>query len=828
VALCSLACLFGSQCSLSCLRIIKSMHHKLTFKRNPRHPLPPAVKLLHDQYVEGPAWNVPVKHHQHEASSSDAHHFAIEPEEIKFESYEVSKVCTRKVFIRNISKVIRSLRIIPPASQYFFLSLPRFPTEAGIVAPGMAAELTVRFCPDSLADYEDEFQVDTTGSRFSVKLLAQRPPPNLTLPHSMDVGDVLVGNCKMQQFSFKNIGGQGRFRIIPRSMWPDQYFDAPTDIARVGAFEVWPLHLDLSSGDESMINVSFEPQSMGEHLEHLVIVCDNCQVKQFSISGQACNVDLALDSVDGASFDPALLDAPLWFGNVVPGSGFTRKVGVRNTTSLPFLFMWKQSLFKQQGPEAEEGGGKIDLVELGLENDRTFVVEPDEGSIQPGEVLEFEITFLPSANDKRYERWLRLCVDRTSPGQAPQGCTVPVIQLGLEGLGAPLELDVCPRIVKVPGSLTTGAKASSWVTLRNTSRAPAHFTIKRQGTLAGHASSEAIGIHPPEGLVPPLGELRVTVAFHAVKGAHGPQEHHILCCVDHGEDIPITVRANVELPEVRLITTGLDYGIIPLGGSAILPLVLRNGSSTAFTPWSLSAVAEDGIAHFHQTHVKFEPSSGTLAPGQQIQVMAKVTALSDGPHKTTVMLRGPGDKLAACIEALACVATPRAVISTPKIDLGHTFVGVTVRSTVTVRNLSLLPIDFQFTVESPDPEPLAELKIRPEKGTLQAGDQVEVQLRYAPRSVGHSCIFGVCQVAGAPDATGFMITSNIQGLSTTYELFDPDEYERFKKERKDCAEGRMRRRRDDVDNFKGMSHIVPQTVAKLEAMTLRNAGHNQK
>lgn len=808
------------------------MHHKLTFKRNPRHPLPPAVKLLHDQFVEGPAWNVPVKHPKTDASSSSSNicHFAVEPHEIKFESYEVSKVFTRKVLIRNVSKVIRSLRVIPPASQYFFLSLPRFPTEAGIVAPGMAAELTVRFCPDSLADYEDEFQVDTTGLRFSVKLLAQRTPPNLTLPRSMDVGDVLVGNCKMHQFSFKNIGGQGKFRIIPRSMWPDQYQDAPADIARVGAFEVWPLHLDLSNGDESMINVSFEPQSTGRHEEHLVIVCDNCQVKEFSISGQACNVDLTLDTVDGTFFHPELLDSPLWFGNVVPGSGFTRKVSVRNTTTLPFPFMWKQSLFKQlgegtdQAPEVSEGqGGKIDLVELGLENDKTFVVEPDEGSIQPGEVLEFEITFLPSSNSKRYERWLRLCVDRTSPGQAPQGCTVPVIQFGLKGLGAPLELDICPRVVTVPGSLTQGAKASSWVTLRNTSRAPAHFSIKRQGTLVGHASSDAIGIHPSEGVVPPLGEMKVTVSFHAVKGAHGPQEHNLCCSVDHGEDIPLIVRANVELPEVHLITTGLDFGLIRLDGSATLPLILRNGSSTAYTPWSLLAVAEDGQSQLpsNMTHIVFHPSSGTLSPGQQIQVKASLSALSDGPHKTIVKLYGPNDKLAACIEALACVATPRAVISTPKIELGNTFVGVTVRSSVTVRNLSLLPIEFQFSVESPDPEPLAELKIRPDKCTLQAGDMVEVHLRYAPRSVGRSVIFGVCQVAGAPEPTGFMITSEVQGLNATYELFDPIEYEKFKKERKDCAEGKTRRKRDDVDNFKGMTHIMPQTVIKLKEMAER-------
>lgn len=35
------------------------MHHKLSFLRNPRYPLPPAVQLLQTQFVPGPQWNVP-------------------------------------------------------------------------------------------------------------------------------------------------------------------------------------------------------------------------------------------------------------------------------------------------------------------------------------------------------------------------------------------------------------------------------------------------------------------------------------------------------------------------------------------------------------------------------------------------------------------------------------------------------------------------------------------------------------------------------------------------------------------------------------------------
>lgn len=34
------------------------MHHKLSFLRNPRYPLPPAVKQLQTQFQQDPRWNV--------------------------------------------------------------------------------------------------------------------------------------------------------------------------------------------------------------------------------------------------------------------------------------------------------------------------------------------------------------------------------------------------------------------------------------------------------------------------------------------------------------------------------------------------------------------------------------------------------------------------------------------------------------------------------------------------------------------------------------------------------------------------------------------------
>lgn len=62
--------------------------------------------------------------------------------------------------LRNVSNVLRRVRVLPPKSPFFFLSLIQYPKEHGHIAPGMYAIITVMFTPDSLSNFEDFFTVD--------------------------------------------------------------------------------------------------------------------------------------------------------------------------------------------------------------------------------------------------------------------------------------------------------------------------------------------------------------------------------------------------------------------------------------------------------------------------------------------------------------------------------------------------------------------------------------------------------------------------------------------------------------------------------------------
>ncbi len=117
---------------------------------------------------------------------------------------------------------------------------------------------------------------------------------------------------------------------------------------------------------------------------------------------------------------------------------------------------------------------------------------------------------------------------------------------------------------------------------------------------------------------------------------------------------------------------------------------------------------------------------GVLGPGEEVDVTVSCHALSDGQHHSIVKVIGPGGM--QCLEAFAAVVTPLAVVSRPKLDLGATYLGVTTRATFTMKNLSLLPLDFRWSVEggAPQGSAEAEMKIRPEGGTLEAGAAAEL------------------------------------------------------------------------------------------------------
>jgi len=263
------------------------------------------------------------------------------PNPVIFTDYQVGKVYEIILALKNITSSSRHLRVVPPASTYFSISHGKFPTSDGLLAPGMSCHYSIQFTPDSLADYDDVLKVETQFcDPLFIPLQARRPPPQLTLSDTFDCGHCLIGGRKVIEFSCTNIGGEGRFCIIPTHKWRNLTYKDVVESngqCEVGPFIIQPSMFHLKPNENVTILVTFLPETVKRWKESVSFVCDNCNTKEFLIegSGEIANVEFV--SIEGGLSDFLLNESrDINSGNFArflgqnPGTIRTKELEIKN------------------------------------------------------------------------------------------------------------------------------------------------------------------------------------------------------------------------------------------------------------------------------------------------------------------------------------------------------------------------------------------------------------------------------------------------------------------------------------------------------------------
>ena len=212
-------------------KVLDRMHRKVQFLRNPRFAGAATGPI-------GPGTQV----------GEPAPAFRAEPAEVIFTDYEpvvggVDEPYSFKLSLRNITMpaLTRRLRVIPPTSPFFEIEQPNFPGKkwrpkaqddhpdiangavTGEVAPGMAAEVIVRFAPRSRGTYATTIVLVAEAEkgatqRLEVVVRAQRRPHHLSLPKRVQCDACLVGKRVTTTVKVVNSGGSARFVLrAPRN-----------------------------------------------------------------------------------------------------------------------------------------------------------------------------------------------------------------------------------------------------------------------------------------------------------------------------------------------------------------------------------------------------------------------------------------------------------------------------------------------------------------------------------------------------------------------------------------------------------------------------------
>lgn len=324
--------------------------------------------------------------------------FIVDPPVAEFTGYKVGQIYETTVAVRNATTVTQRLQVLPPSTPYFSISHEKFPAEGGDIAPGLSCDVTIQFCPDSLADFEDFMTVLNEGEPLKVRLKAFRPPPKLTIPMVLDCKCCLVGNRSTVVFKCANKGGAGRFRLLPASEWPrpsaNVYAYREIDIE---PFRISPAEFSLSKGDSVDIKVLYSPGAVGTHERKFVMVCDNCQVKTFTVKGTSCLVDLSITALDEKEVNMAAPNtkqpSSVLFEDTTIGAIKKRTVRIRNPTPIELSMHW--AVYEESKAAGKSGRRQSSLVAAHLSGNEVFDIEPKKATVQGQEEQTFVISFKP-------------------------------------------------------------------------------------------------------------------------------------------------------------------------------------------------------------------------------------------------------------------------------------------------------------------------------------------------------------------------------------------------------------------------------------------------
>lgn len=789
-------------------QILDRMQHKLEFLRNPRFDQSPkssGTKLL--------------------CSVGDTGYFSVSPPELLFEDYESGGIYQQTLTLKNICYVTRRLRILPLATEFFSIHQISFPDDSGFIAPGMSCRLTIRFAPDTPSDFQDVIVAETEGGTFEIKVLAKREPPILSIPQTIHVGNCLVGGDVTTTLNCLNSGGKARFWLVEEALWPSSSESLGTDepILEIPPFKISPTTFELDTGEAMDFSIQYAPKHIDSDHVKFVMVCDNCQVKTFTLTGTGCEVLLDITSLQGQSVAKPVGDiAPLdviKFDSLTPGSSEMKQLEIFNQTPLEVSYKWNLSdtdgfsVTPQQGVFGSGAG-----VSFNFEFQPTQV---DSYSI----LSRLEIVDIPICAIRGNDQYNLLQQLKEEPleFQLPRK-NLSAFEIQLLGTGRVIQLDLSPDVVIFNERLYTGQVYKKEITVQNPTRSNSTVTwgqyvvssIGFEQTIESDEyrwpidddfkpTNEAccLSISPTSAVIPANGQLVFELTVNPQR--MGEYDAWIQCQVQHNpHPLEIFIELQIYGPSIKFLQPHVDFGLVAVCGTAEQTLMIQNNSGIDAN-WDLSRVngqneggqlirsnsSESVASRFSITSrtssnkgselppfasLQFSPPSGTLSPNEIQQIRVTCTA-GRKPQRLRSALECSTSDASECrgetsyISVRGEIQSPLVYVSTTEMDLGTTFLGMTVIRTVELINISNLAGKFTWSQPGGSTGGFT-IEFTPETGILKSKEKLNIQIRYTARAPGKIETLCCCKVVGMLHPLGFQINTVQRGLVLCYSILD--------------------------------------------------------
>ncbi|XP_078681945.1 deleted in lung and esophageal cancer protein 1-like isoform X2 [Branchiostoma floridae x Branchiostoma belcheri] len=800
--------------------VLANLEERHNFLRNPRH-IPPSAphggrtlvkkKKKLPKLVGGRSVYV----EESPAEKEPAVVFVASPSEVVFRQYSVGQVYEMILDLKNVTTASRQCRVIPPKTSYFSVGLGQFPGDQGIVAPGMSCQYTVRFAPDSLADYDDCVQVQTqSATPMYIKIKGRREPPALTLPSVLDCGHCLVGGCRVVQFLCRNDGGPGRFCLMPKNLWPTANYRSISTPGRVelAPFEVRPAVFQLMPGEAILLEILFAPTSIKTFNQAVTMVCDNCQVKHFTVKGVGQTAGVEMMMVAGGESEPLpgeILDATarhlVRFDSVHPMTFAQRTMAIRNTTDVELPFHWQIVKPTLEPPDAGEGEKVSENIECYPDVGTAFSVIPEGGVLQPSNTEEFLVTFAPTQEETSYNSVLHMILhhipevphpeddtprdrpptpegkvdmhrQKSSDSLASQSSSktsedglrlrdVIALEVELKGTCRTFNVLLDPYAIIVPGQLLMSTVVKKHFRMINTSQWMLSFSWESL------SDPHILEVEPPAGHIEAGDVMEMQLSITG--GRPGVLEHRLLCHIQNrSEPISLYIRANIKGPEVIIETPSLDFGLVQPGDVVVREIHIRNTCQIR-AAWSLQESAafletEDG--NVLASEFELTPSSGELPPLGSLAVRAVFKPARCRSVRTVFVLmvpNGPDSHVSAQVE----VQTPQVCLMSCQLVIDEIYTDVPVRREITLLNQTLLETDFAWGQPEGPHADRCSVEFGTPSGHLGPREKVNITVTFTGHTQGEISEVRIpCQIQGMADPVYLTVFCQVRGLTVSYNV----------------------------------------------------------
>ena len=125
-----------------------------------------------------------------------------DPQILKYAGFELNKVNTKRILIRNTSGMPRRVYLLPATTKAFTFICDK----KGNLAPGMSEEIYVQFIPEDYKYHYDCVRVQAEGANFVVPIHAfpVMCKKSRIVPKYIDMGTKEIGSVYVKVTFFAN------------------------------------------------------------------------------------------------------------------------------------------------------------------------------------------------------------------------------------------------------------------------------------------------------------------------------------------------------------------------------------------------------------------------------------------------------------------------------------------------------------------------------------------------------------------------------------------------------------------------------------------------